>query len=135
MSALVATERHLWLNLSGIQEKQKTFLLDAPIATSGLFGKAVDAVVNRFQHARTQGEAFRQYLPRRSGARMATAVEGRERAQPSSSSYHQTQRQSVASRAPPQHTQVSRRRSHPQPPETRDLRTILQSRRGRGKRS
>lgn len=78
MLALLATERHLWLNRLGIQEKEKTFLLDAPIATSGLFGEAVDAVVNRFQHARTQGEAFRQYLPRRSGARMATAVERRE---------------------------------------------------------
>lgn len=32
------TERHLWLNLSGIWEKDRTFLLDAPLSPSGLFG-------------------------------------------------------------------------------------------------
>ncbi len=28
---LVATERHLWLNLSDIKRKDKNFLMDAPI--------------------------------------------------------------------------------------------------------
>ncbi|XP_077061833.1 uncharacterized protein LOC143714498 [Siphateles boraxobius] len=37
MAALVATERHLWLNLSGTGEKDRAFLLDAPISSSGLF--------------------------------------------------------------------------------------------------
>lgn len=31
MSALVATERHLWLNLFDIKDKGRAFLLDAPL--------------------------------------------------------------------------------------------------------
>ncbi|XP_038554603.1 uncharacterized protein LOC119888200 [Micropterus salmoides] len=69
MAALVVTERHLWLNLSSIQGKERAFLLDAPLLPTGLFGEAVDAVVNRFRHAKTQGEAFERYLPCRSGPR------------------------------------------------------------------
>ncbi len=49
MAALVATERHLWLNLSNIKGKVKNFLMDAPISPSGLFGGAVNLVVERFQ--------------------------------------------------------------------------------------
>ncbi len=39
MAGLVATECHLWLNLTEISEKEEVFLLDAPISQSGLFGK------------------------------------------------------------------------------------------------
>lgn len=46
VAAVVATERHL--NLSGIREKEKTFLLDTPVSPSGLFGDAVSTVVDRF---------------------------------------------------------------------------------------
>lgn len=38
MAAMVSTERHLWLNLTGIKDKDRAFLLDAPISPSGLFG-------------------------------------------------------------------------------------------------
>ncbi len=38
MAASVAAERHLWLNLTEIREKEKVFLMDAPISQSGLFG-------------------------------------------------------------------------------------------------
>ncbi len=37
MAGSVAAERHLWLNLTEICEKEKVFLLDAPISQSGLF--------------------------------------------------------------------------------------------------
>ncbi len=47
MAASVAAERHLWLNLTEIREKEKTFLIDAPISQSGLFGEAVSAVVDK----------------------------------------------------------------------------------------
>ncbi len=60
MAAMVATERHLWLNLSGIKEKDRAFLLDAPISPSGLFGDAVNMVVDRFQEAKKQSAAFKQ---------------------------------------------------------------------------
>ncbi len=36
MATLVATERHLWLNLSYLKENDKFFLLDAPLLPSGL---------------------------------------------------------------------------------------------------
>ncbi len=51
MAASVAAERHLWLNLTEIREKEKTFLMDAPISQSGLFGEAVSAVVDKFRCA------------------------------------------------------------------------------------
>ena len=40
MASLVTAERHLWLNLTGIKDKDRTFLLDAPVSPSGLFGDA-----------------------------------------------------------------------------------------------
>ncbi len=58
MAALVATERHLWLDLSNIKGKDKNFLMDAPISPSGLFGGAVNSVVERFQESAKQAAAF-----------------------------------------------------------------------------
>ncbi len=48
MAGLVSAERHLWLNLTDIKEKDKTFLLDAPISKHGLFGESVTTVVEKF---------------------------------------------------------------------------------------
>ncbi len=36
ITALVAAERHLWLTLSNMKEKDRVFLMDAPLAPSGL---------------------------------------------------------------------------------------------------
>ncbi len=66
MAALVATERHLWLNLSNIKGKDKNFLMDAPISSSGLVGNAVNSVDKRFQESAKQEAAFQALLPRRS---------------------------------------------------------------------
>ncbi len=41
MAASVAAEPHLWLDLTEIREREKLFLMDAPISQSGLFGEAV----------------------------------------------------------------------------------------------
>ncbi len=65
MAASVAAERHLWLNLTEIREKEKVFLMDAPIPQSGLFGEAVNAVVDKFRSAKTQSAALKQFMPRR----------------------------------------------------------------------
>ncbi len=65
MAASVAAERHLWLNLTEIREKEKVFLMDAPISHSGLFGEAVSAVVDKFRSAKTQSAALKQFMPRR----------------------------------------------------------------------
>ncbi len=63
MAASVAAERHLWLNLTEIREKEKVFLMDAPISQSGLFGEVVSAVV--FRSVKTQSAALKQFMPRR----------------------------------------------------------------------
>ncbi len=63
MAAPVVTERHLWLNLSQIKDKDRAFLLNAPISPSGLFGGAVNSVVDRFLETKKQA-AVQQYLPR-----------------------------------------------------------------------
>ncbi|KAL0151133.1 hypothetical protein M9458_053646 [Cirrhinus mrigala] len=47
-------ERHLWLTLSDMKEKDRVFLLDAPLSPSGLFGDSVNSVVDRYQEARKQ---------------------------------------------------------------------------------
>ncbi|KAF4096547.1 hypothetical protein G5714_022516 [Onychostoma macrolepis] len=44
MAGMVAVERHLWLNLTDIKEKDKSFLMDALISKDGLFGNSVTAV-------------------------------------------------------------------------------------------
>lgn len=42
---MVATEQHLWPDLSGLKEKDRAFLLMvAPISPSGLFGAVIEAV-------------------------------------------------------------------------------------------
>lgn len=35
MAALFAMKRHLWLNLTGIKDTDKSFLLDTPISPKG----------------------------------------------------------------------------------------------------
>ncbi len=65
MAGSVAAERHLWLNLTDIREKEKVFLLDASILQSGLFGVAVSSVVEKFRLAKTQLAALKQFMPRR----------------------------------------------------------------------
>ncbi|KAI2646068.1 Transposon Ty3-G Gag-Pol polyprotein [Labeo rohita] len=107
MAALVAAERHLWLTLSDMKEKDRVFLLDAPLSPSGLFGDAVNYVVDRYQEARKQAAAFQRFLPRRHPAHGAA---GREQPQLStSSSYRETQKQSVATRTPPQRERAVKR--------------------------
>ncbi len=104
MAAMVAAERHLWLTLSDMKEKDRVVLMDAPLAPSGLFGDAVNSVVDRFQEASKQAAAFQRFLPRRS---VALGAAGREQPQPcTSSSYREVQRQSVAARAPRSGTEV-----------------------------
>ncbi|KAI2647410.1 Transposon Ty3-G Gag-Pol polyprotein [Labeo rohita] len=127
MATMVAAERHLWLTLSDMKEKDRVFLLDAPLQPSGLFGDAVDSVVSRYQEARKQAAAFQRYLPHRS---LASTAAGHEQLSPcTSSSYRQVQKLSVATRAPPSRDRDPRH-SRPGSSKARpDLRVVLQSRR------
>ncbi len=65
MAGSVAAECHLWLNLTEIREKEKVFLLDAPISQSGLFGEVVSSMVEKFRSTKTQSAAKEQSLPRK----------------------------------------------------------------------
>ncbi len=133
MAALVAAERHLWLTLSDMKDKDRVFLMDAPLAPSGLFGDAVNSVVDRYQEARKQAAAFQRFLPRRS---IALGAAGREQPQPcTSSSYREVQKQSVASRAPPQRDRGRRRSKSGASKARPDLRVMLQSGKPSTKRS
>lgn len=88
MAALVAMERHLWLNLSNIKNRDKSFLMDAPLSSPGLFSDSVNTVVERFQEAKKQVAAFQKFLPRHS---QVSGAAGREQPQPSTSSSHREQ--------------------------------------------
>ncbi|XDV52443.1 hypothetical protein PO909_021171 [Leuciscus waleckii] len=135
MAALVATERHLWLNLKGIKDKEKHVLLDAPVSTVGLFGDAVNSAVAKSQEASKQAAALQKLLPRRS------FIEAAEREQPHSSKksaeHRATQKQSVSSRAPPQKSRGHGGRSQTQQPSRgkTDLRTVITAKKAAGKKS
>lgn len=131
MAAMVAAERHLWLTLSEMKERDRVCLMDAPIQPSGLFGDAVNTVVDRFQEARKQAAAFHKFLPRRS-----LGASGREMPQPHpSSSYREAQKQSVASRAPPQREREPQRRSRPRSSRPKqDLRAVIDAKKASAKK-
>ena len=130
MAALVATERHLWLNLSAIKDKDKFVLLDAPLSPSGLFGDAVKSVVDKFQEAARQQVAFSKVLPRH------PSREPNSQTRAHSSSYRASQKESVASRLPPPNKGRSGQHSRAQPSGKRmDLRNILNAKKAASKRS
>lgn len=66
MGFMVALHRHLWLTLADLKEADKRALLNAPLSPAGLFGDAVDAVVQRFAEDQKRSRAMSQVLPRRS---------------------------------------------------------------------
>ncbi|KAI2647884.1 ORF V: Enzymatic polyprotein [Labeo rohita] len=88
MAALVAAERHLWLTLSDMKEKDRVFLLDTPLSPSGLFGDSVNSVVDRYQEAPHEAAGQEQPWPS------------------TSSSYRDAQKQSMATRTPPHRERV-----------------------------
>lgn len=79
MAAIVMTERHLWLNLTGIEERNKAFLLDAPISPSGLFGDAINNVVNRYNEVKQQWVAFKELVPHHMQEPVASTSHSRPR--------------------------------------------------------
>ncbi len=85
MAALMAAERHLWLTLLDIKDRDRVFLLAALLLPSGLFGDAVDSVVDKHQEVRRQAASFQWFLPHRS---LAHGAAGREQPLPHASSSH-----------------------------------------------
>ncbi|XDV41715.1 hypothetical protein PO909_010525 [Leuciscus waleckii] len=129
MAAMVATERHLWLNLADIGEKEKALLLDSPVSPTKLFGTSVEAVVGKFREAKARSAAFKTCIPLRSGPRPRQAGGPG----PSWSEDHrQGQRSSVASRAPPPGRRRTQRRRASR--KKRDLREVIQRKRSSAQR-
>lgn len=94
MAALVSTERNLWLNLTGIKEKDRSILFKVP---SCLFGNGVDTIATRFQEAKHYEKAFVRYLPRHAQVSGQSATQF----QPGLVSLRcEAQKESVVSRAP-----------------------------------
>ncbi len=124
MAAMVSTERHLWLNLTGIKDKDRTFLLDAPISPSGLFGDAVNTVATRFREAKRYEEAFVRFLPRRAQESGTSATRSRPGPVPLR---REAQKESVASRAPPRRDWGAARRASQSASKRPDLRSIISS--------
>ncbi len=50
MAGLVAAERLLWLNLTEIREKEKVFLLDTQVSSSGLFDLTPSSITHHDVH-------------------------------------------------------------------------------------
>lgn len=98
MAALVAMERDLWLNLSGIKDKDKSFLLDAPLSLLGLIGDAVNSVTTRFQEAKKQAAVFQKFLPLHS--QVSGAAKWEQPQLSASSSHRAKQKQDIAARSP-----------------------------------
>ncbi|ROL42281.1 hypothetical protein DPX16_18203 [Anabarilius grahami] len=135
--SLAYKERHLWLNLSSIKDKDKNFLMDAPLAPPGLFGDAVNTVVDRFQEANKQAAAFQKLLPHRSFTHGAAQQHQQPQTSKASSSQHRaSQKQSVSTRTPPQRSGGSGGRSQPQPSRGKtDLRNVIIAKKAAAKKS
>lgn len=58
--SMVATERHLWLNLVDVKEKEKSFLLDTLVLPSELFTMSEETTVGKVREV----IVFRKYFPR-----------------------------------------------------------------------
>lgn len=63
---MVAMERHLWVNLADIRQKERNFLLDLPVSPSKLSSTSVETVIEKFRKAKAWSVAFKKFKPRRS---------------------------------------------------------------------
>ncbi len=107
LAALIVTERHLWLNLSGLKKKDRSFLLDAPVSPAGLFRTAVETVVRKFREAKVKSAVFEHYIPRH---RQRPSIQPPKAELATGPSWRQGQKASVAARALPLRSQCAGQR-------------------------
>jgi hypothetical protein len=65
MASTVVAQRHLWLTLSDVPERDRAVYLDEPVSAEGLFGHSLDAIQAKFEMRKKQTEALRSIIPRR----------------------------------------------------------------------
>ncbi len=58
----MATERHLWVNLADIGEKDKRFRVNVPVSSSEFFGTSIEMVVNKFKEAKACSAAYKKCI-------------------------------------------------------------------------
>ncbi len=66
MGFMVVQQRHLWLTLADLKDADRKVPLNAPITPSGLFGDAVESIIERFAEAQKRAKAMSHVMPRRS---------------------------------------------------------------------
>ncbi len=66
MGFIVVQQRHLWLTLADLKDADRKVLLNAPITPSGLFGDAVESIIERFAEAQKRAKAMSHVMPTRS---------------------------------------------------------------------
>ncbi len=79
MGFMVVQQRHLWLTLADLKDADRKVLL---ITTPGLFGDAVESIIERFAEAQKRAKAMSHVMPRRSFqiviGELATPEKGRK---------------------------------------------------------
>ncbi len=65
MASTVVAQRHLWLTLSDVPERDRAVYLDEPVSAEGLFGQSLDAIQAKFEIRKKQTEAWHNIIPKR----------------------------------------------------------------------
>lgn len=65
MASTVVAQRHLWLTLSDVPDRDRAVYLDEPVSADGLFGQSLDAIQAKFELRKKQTEALSSIIPRR----------------------------------------------------------------------
>ncbi len=113
------------MNLADIGKKEKSFLLDAPVSPSELFGTSVETVVEKFREARARSAAFKTFIPRRSRSK---PEQSRGPGPSWSEDQKRAQKANVVTRAPPPPTGRARGR-YGSKRGRQDLREVIQTKR------
>ncbi|CAM4659592.1 unnamed protein product [Leuciscus chuanchicus] len=112
MASATVAERHLWLTLTEMADSERNAFLDAPLSPTGLFGSSLSEFVERFTEAQKASQAFKHFLPKRSGSAASrdkqTPRSSQHQPPPSAASSQQRQQRQ-------QHSSRSRSRSTGRP--------------------
>ena len=65
MASTVVAQRHLWLTLSDLPDRDRAVYLDEPVSAEGLFGQSLNAIQTKFELRKKQTEALSSIIPRR----------------------------------------------------------------------
>ncbi|CAM4466038.1 unnamed protein product [Leuciscus chuanchicus] len=104
MASATVAKRHLWLTLTEMADSEPNAFLDAPLSSAGLFGSSLSEFVERFTEAQKASQAFKHFLPKRSGSAASREKQTPQSSQPqpppsATSSQQRQQRQQHSSRS------------------------------------